>query len=110
MDDSPIGEPKTRLDRKRIVIDGPLAETKELICGFWLWQVKSKEKAIEWSSAAPTHHNEYREIEIRQVFDPEDFGAEFTPSCESNKSACAHRSLRRNNHRSRKDKGAPIVF
>jgi hypothetical protein len=58
----------------------------------------------------PNPDNEYTEIEIRQVFDPEDFGAEFTPSCESNKSACAHRSLRRNNHRSRKDKGAPIVF
>jgi hypothetical protein len=57
------------------VIDGPFAETKELICGFWMWQVNSKEEAIEWSSAAPTR----TKIEIRQVFEAEDFGAEFTP-------------------------------
>jgi hypothetical protein len=61
VDDSPIGEPKTRLDRKRIVIDGPLAETKELICGFWLWQVKSKEKAIRMVKRCPNPHNEYRD-------------------------------------------------
>jgi len=65
--------------RKRTVIDGPFAETKELIAGFWLWQVKSKEEAIEWVKRCPNPHNEETEIEIRQVFEAEDFGAEFTP-------------------------------
>jgi hypothetical protein len=61
---------------KRTVIDGPFAETKELIAGFWLWQVKSKEEAIEWLKRAPFDDTE---VEIRQVFEAEDFGAEFTP-------------------------------
>ena len=61
---------------KRTVIDGPFAETKELIAGFWLWQVKSKEEAIEWLKRAPF---EDTEVEIRQVFEAEDFGSEFTP-------------------------------
>lgn len=61
---------------KRTVIDGPFAETKELIAGFWLWQVKSKEEAIEWLKRAPFQEGE---VEIRQVFEAEDFGAEFTP-------------------------------
>ncbi len=64
---------------KRTVIDGPFAETKELIAGFWLWQVKSKEEAIEWVRRCPNPHNEETEIEIRQVFEADDFGAEFTP-------------------------------
>jgi len=64
---------------KRTVIDGPFAETKELIAGYWLWQCKSKEEAIEWVKRCPNPHNEDSEIEIRQVFDAEDFGAEFTP-------------------------------
>jgi len=64
---------------KRTVIDGPFAETKELIAGFWLWQVKSKEEAIEWAKRCPNPHDEEGEIEIRQVFEAEDFGAEFTP-------------------------------
>ncbi len=64
---------------KRTVIDGPFAETKELIAGFWLWQVKSKEEAIEWVKRCPNPHNEDCEIEIRQLFEAEDFGAEFTP-------------------------------
>jgi hypothetical protein len=58
------------------VIDGPFTEAKELIAGFWLWQVKSKEEAIEWLKRAPF---EGTEVEIRQVFEAEDFGAEFTP-------------------------------
>jgi hypothetical protein len=62
---------------KRTVIDGPFAETKELIAGFWLWQVKSKAEAIEWLKRAPFDGG--TEIEIRQVFEAEDFGAEFTP-------------------------------
>ncbi|MBA3967174.1 MAG: YciI family protein [Nitrospirales bacterium] len=65
--------------KKRTVIDGPFAETKELIAGFWQWQVKSKEEAIEWVKRCPNPHNEGGEIEIRQVFEAEDFGAEFTP-------------------------------
>src|SRR5437879_10152659 len=64
---------------KRTVIDGPFAETKELIAGFWLWQVKSKEEAIEWVKRCPNPHNEETEVEIRQVFEAEDFGAELTP-------------------------------
>ena len=64
---------------KRTVIDGPFAETKELIAGFWIWQVKSKEEAIEWVKRCPNPHNEDSEIEIRQIFEAEDFGAEFTP-------------------------------
>ena len=63
----------------RTVIDGPFAETKELIAGFWLWQVNSKEEAIEWVKRCPNPHNEDSEIEIRQVFEAEDFGTEFTP-------------------------------
>jgi len=65
---------------KRTVIDGPFAETKELIAGFWLWQVKSKAEAIEWVKRCPNPFpGTESEIEIRQVFEAEDFGAEFTP-------------------------------
>src|SRR5438270_9515941 len=65
---------------KRIVKDGPFAETKELIAGFWLIQVKSKQEAIEWVKRAPNPMpGTESEIEIRQVFEAEDFGAEFTP-------------------------------
>ncbi|MEJ7686788.1 MAG: YciI family protein [Variovorax sp.] len=63
--------------KKRIVIDGPFSETKELVAGFWLWQVRSKEEAIEWLKRAPFDDN--TEVELRQVFEAEDFGAEFTP-------------------------------
>ncbi|HEY2975224.1 MAG TPA: YciI family protein [Pyrinomonadaceae bacterium] len=69
---------RVRFDgEKRTVIDGPFAETKELVAGFWLWQVKSMEEAIEWIKRAPFDGG--TEIEIRQVFEAEDFGAEFTP-------------------------------
>ena len=61
---------------KRTVIDGPFAETKELIAGFWLWQVKSMEEAIEWLKRAPFQEGE---VEVRQVFETEDFGANLTP-------------------------------
>jgi hypothetical protein len=64
---------------KRTVIDGPFAETKGLVAGFWLWQVKSKAEAIEWVKRCPNPHNEDTEIELRQVFEAEDFGPEFTP-------------------------------
>jgi hypothetical protein len=65
--------------KKRTVVDGPFPETKELIAGYWLWRVKSKEEAIEWVKRCPNPHNEDCEIEIRQVFEAEDFGPEFTP-------------------------------
>ena len=64
---------------QRTVIDGPFAETKELIAGFWLWQVKSMAEAVEWVRRCPNPHAEECEIEIRPVFEAEDFGAEFTP-------------------------------
>ena len=64
---------------KRTVIDGPFAETKELIAGFWIWRVKSKEEAIDWVKRCPNPFLGESEIEIRQVFEAEDFGAEFTP-------------------------------
>jgi hypothetical protein len=64
---------------KRTVIDGPFAETKELIAGYWLWQVKSKQEAIDWVKRCPNPMPGESEIEIRQVFAAEDFGAEFTP-------------------------------
>jgi len=65
---------------RRTVIDGPFAETKELIAGFWLWQVKSREEAIEWVKRCPNPMpGTESEIEIRQVFEAADFGAEFTP-------------------------------
>jgi hypothetical protein len=64
---------------KRTVIDGPFTETKELIAGFWLWQCQSKEEAIEWVRRCPDPTQGEAEIEIRQVFEASDFGAEFTP-------------------------------
>jgi hypothetical protein len=64
---------------KRTVTDGPFAETKELIAGFWIWKCKSKAEAIEWVKRCPNPTGEESEIEIRQVFEAEDFGAEFTP-------------------------------
>jgi hypothetical protein len=64
---------------QRMVMDGPFSETKELIAGFWLWQVRSIEEAVEWVKRCPSPHDGEAEIEIRQLFEPEDFGAEFTP-------------------------------
>jgi hypothetical protein len=64
---------------RRTVIDGPFTETKELIAGFWLWQVKSLEEAIEWVKRCPNPTGEEAEIEIRQVFEAEDFGPALTP-------------------------------
>jgi len=61
---------------KRTVIDGPFTEAKELVAGFWLWQVRSREEAIEWLKRAPFDQTE---VEIRQVFEADDFGAEYTP-------------------------------
>jgi len=65
---------------KRAVIDGPFSETKELIAGYWIWQVRSMEEAVEWVRRAPSPHpGSETEIEIRPVFEAEDFGKEFTP-------------------------------
>jgi hypothetical protein len=64
---------------KRTVVDGPFAETKELIAGFWLWKVNSMEEAVEWVKRCPNPTGEESEIEIRQVYEAEDFGEEFTP-------------------------------
>lgn len=63
----------------RTVIDGPFAETKELVAGYWLWQVRSMDEAIEWVKRCPNPMLTDSEIEIRPVFEAEDFGAEFTP-------------------------------
>jgi hypothetical protein len=63
----------------RTVIDGPFAESKELIAGYWLWQVKSLQEAIDWAKRCPNPTGEESELEIRQVFEAEDFGQEFTP-------------------------------
>jgi hypothetical protein len=64
---------------KRAVVNGPFPETKELVAGFWIWKVKSKEEAIEWVKRCPNPTGEESEIEIRQIFEMEDFGAELTP-------------------------------
>ena len=65
---------------KRTVIDGPFAETKELVAGFWIWQCKSRQEAIEWLKKCPNPHpGQDSEVEIRQIFEAEDFGENFTP-------------------------------
>jgi len=67
-------------DGKKTVIDGPFAETKELIAGYWIWQVKSMDEAVEWARRCPDPMpGETSELELRRVFEAEDFGAEFTP-------------------------------
>ena len=64
---------------KRTVVDGPFTETNELVAGFWMWKVKSKEEAIEWVKRCPNPYGEDGEVEIRPVFEMEDFGEELTP-------------------------------
>src|SRR5690349_20500751 len=64
---------------KRTVVDGPFTETKELVAGFWIWQVRSMEEAIEWAKRCPNPTGADGELEIRQIFEADDFGAEFTP-------------------------------
>lgn len=64
---------------KRTVIDGPFAETKELVAGFWIWDVKSKQEAINWAKRCPNPTGEEGELELRQIFAPEDFGDVLTP-------------------------------
>ncbi len=65
--------------KNRTVIDGPFPETKELIAGYWIWKCKSMDEALEWVKRCPNPHEEEGEIEIRQVFEADDFGADFTP-------------------------------
>ena len=65
---------------KRSVVDGPFTESKELVAGFWLWQCRSREEAIEWAKRCPNPTGEDGEIELRQVFEADDFGAELTPA------------------------------
>ena len=65
--------------KDRIVVDGPFVETKELIAGYWIWQVQSMDEALEWVKRCPNPHPGESEIEIRPIFEAEDFGAEFTP-------------------------------
>jgi hypothetical protein len=68
---------------KRTVINGPFAETKELLAGYWVWQVKSLDEAIEWLKKCPNPHFEDCELEIRQIFAPEDFGEAYTPELQA---------------------------
>ena len=65
--------------KERVVIDGPFTETKELVAGYWIWQVKSMEEAIAWVKRCPNPMTEDSDIEIRPIFSPEDFGEAFTP-------------------------------
>jgi hypothetical protein len=67
----------------RTVVDGPFTETKELVAGFWLWQVRSMDEAIEWARRCPNPHPGDSEIEIRPVFEAEDFGAALTPEIQA---------------------------
>jgi hypothetical protein len=64
---------------RRTVVDGPFSETKELVAGYWLWQVRSMDEAIEWAKRCPNPHGDQGELEIRPVFEAEDFGEAFTP-------------------------------
>ena len=65
--------------KNRTVIDGPFAETKELIAGYWIWNCKSLDEAVQWVKRCPNPHDDEAEIEIRKLFEPDDFGEEFTP-------------------------------
>src|SRR2546426_4730882 len=96
---------------KRTVIDGPFAETKELIAGFWLWQVKSKAEAIEWVKRCPNPFpfKGESEIEIRQVFEAEDFGAEFTPELREQEERRRAQSERSEEHTSELQSPCNIV-
>jgi hypothetical protein len=85
--------------QKRTVTDGPFAETKELVAGFWLWQVKSKEEAIEWVKRCPNPTGGEAEIEIRQVFEAEDFGPALTPELREQEERIWAEAARRNNPR-----------
>jgi hypothetical protein len=76
----------------RTVTDGPFAETKELIAGYWIWNVKSKQEAIEWVKRCPNPHKGDGEIEIRQIFEMEDFGSNLTPELREQEALLRNRS------------------
>ncbi len=80
--------------KDRTVVDGPFAETKELVAGFWLWQVRSLEEAIEWVKRCPNPHDGPSDIEIRPVFEADDFGAEFTPELREQEERLRERAAR----------------
>jgi hypothetical protein len=73
--------------KSRTVVDGPFAETKELVAGYWLWECKSMDEAVEWVKRCPNPMNEDSEIEIRQIFGAEDFGEVFTPELQLREAA-----------------------
>jgi AraC family transcriptional regulator len=79
--------------KNRTVTDGPFTETKELIAGFWIWQVKSLAEAIEWAKRCPNPHDESGELEIRQIFSAEDFGPEFTPELREQEASIRAQSI-----------------
>jgi len=79
----------------RTVFDGPFAETKELIAGFWIWKVASMDEAVEWAKRCPNPHAGESEIEIRQIFEAEDFGAEFTPELREQEARLRNDAARR---------------
>ena len=76
---------------QRRVIDGPFADTRELVAGFWLWQVRSLDEAIEWAKRCPNPMPGESDLEIRQIFEAEDFGAEFTPELRAQEEALRER-------------------
>ncbi len=80
--------------KDRTVVDGPFAESKELVAGFWLWQVRSLDEAIEWVKRCPNPHADDCEIEIRPVFEDDDFGAEFTPELREQEQRLRERAAR----------------
>ena len=82
---------------KRTVVDGPFTETKDLLAGFWLWQCKSREEAIEWVKRCPNPMAGESEIELRQVFEAEDFGKEFTPELRAQEERLRSEISQRNN-------------
>lgn len=69
--------------KERTLINGPFAETKELVAGYWIWKVKSLEEAIDWVKRCPNPHNDDSEIEIRKIFEASDFGEAFTPELQA---------------------------
>jgi len=84
---------------KRTVIDGPFAETKELVAGFWLWKCKSLQEATDWVKRCPNPHNEDSEIEIRQAFEAEDFGENLTPELREQEDRLRAKIAKGNNQR-----------
>jgi len=86
---------------QRIVVDGPFAETKELVAGFWLWQVKSLDEAVEWVKRCPNPMPGESEIEIRPLFEIEDFGAEATPELRKKEAQLRSRIEKRHGRRKR---------